>query len=184
MTTQKAIKAITDFREVAYGHAVLSEALDMAIKALQQGCEKVAEGCDDLIRRQDAIDAIWDGINYDIYTREVKEILEDLPSVRPEKSTTDEKSQLAEENSTRKLIYLDDAVEAIEMLLEQSEDDEHDTTWNNAIRGAINAVKHHTKSAQPDNRLTEIAGLVEGTIDHFNLEDAMDLLYQIKAVLR
>lgn len=50
------------------------------------------------------------------------------------------------------MIYLDDAIDAIEMLLEQSEDDEHDTTWNNAIRGAINAVKHHTKSAQPERK--------------------------------
>lgn len=52
------------------------------------------------------------------------------------------------EKSTRKLIYLDDAIDAIKMLLEQSEDDEHDRTWNNAIRGAINAVKHHLPSAQ------------------------------------
>ena len=35
---------------------------------------------DDTISRQMAIDAIWDGINMDIYTKEVKEILEELPS--------------------------------------------------------------------------------------------------------
>lgn len=39
-------------------------------------------------------------------------------------------------------------------------------------------------SAQPDNRLAKIADLVEGTIDHFDLDDAMDLLYQIKEVLK
>lgn len=39
-------------------------------------------------------------------------------------------------------------------------------------------------SAQPDNRLEKIADLVEGTIDHFDLDDAMDLLYQIKGVLK
>lgn len=50
----------------------------------------------------------------------------------------------------RTMIYLDDAIDAIEMHLEQSEDDDHDKTWNNAVRGAINAVKHHTKTAQPD----------------------------------
>ena len=38
--------------------------------------------------------------------------------------------------------------------------------------------------AQPDNRLSKIADLVEGTIDHFDLDDAMDLLYQIKEVLK
>ena len=38
-------------------------------------------------------------------------------------------------------------------------------------------------SAQPDKRLEKIADLVEGTIDHFDRDDAMDLLYQIKEVL-
>ena len=38
-------------------------------------------------------------------------------------------------------------------------------------------------SAQPDTRLEKIADLVDGSIDHFDLEDAMDLLYQIKDVL-
>ena len=37
--------------------------------------------------------------------------------------------------------------------------------------------------AQPDTRLEKIADLVDGSIDHFDLEDAMDLLYQIKDVL-
>ena len=37
--------------------------------------------------------------------------------------------------------------------------------------------------AQPDTRLKKIADLVDGSIDHFDLEDAMDLLYQIKDVL-
>ena len=39
-------------------------------------------------------------------------------------------------------------------------------------------------SVEPDNRLAKIADLVEGTIDHFDLDDAMDLLYQIKEVLK
>ncbi len=39
-------------------------------------------------------------------------------------------------------------------------------------------------SAPPDNRLAKIADLVEGTVDHFDLYDAMDLLYQIKRVLK
>ena len=38
-------------------------------------------------------------------------------------------------------------------------------------------------SVQPDNRIAKIADLVEGTIDHFELDDAMDLLYQIKEIL-
>ena len=39
-------------------------------------------------------------------------------------------------------------------------------------------------SAQPDARLKKIADLVDGTIDHFDKDDAMDLLYQIKEVLK
>lgn len=47
---------------------------------------------------------------------------------------------------------------------------------------ALDAVKE-LPSAQPDTRLEKIADLVDGSIDHFDLEDAMDLLYQIKDVL-
>ena len=39
-------------------------------------------------------------------------------------------------------------------------------------------------SAQPDNRLERIADIVEGTIDHLDRDDAMDMLYQIKEVLK
>ena len=39
-------------------------------------------------------------------------------------------------------------------------------------------------SAQPEQRLKKIADLVDGTIDHFDRDDAMDLLYQIKEVLK
>ncbi len=46
-------------------------------------CEPIAEPCEDAVSRQAAIKAIWDGINMDIYTSEVKEILEGLSSVQP-----------------------------------------------------------------------------------------------------
>ena len=39
-------------------------------------------------------------------------------------------------------------------------------------------------SAQPDNRVAKIADLVERSIGYFDLDDAMDLLYQIKEVLQ
>jgi hypothetical protein len=39
-------------------------------------------------------------------------------------------------------------------------------------------------SARPDNRLEKIADIVEGTIDHLDRDDAMDMLYQIKEVLK
>ena len=60
----------------------------MVFARMQKG-----ETMDDLISRQAAIDAIWDGINMDIYTREVKEILEELPSAR--KAPTSDKEQLS-----------------------------------------------------------------------------------------
>ena len=55
-----------------------------------------------------------------------------------------------------------------------------DTTYTkNEIRRRITELP----PAQPDTRLEKIADLVDGSIDHFDLEDAMDLLYQIKDVL-
>lgn len=39
-------------------------------------------------------------------------------------------------------------------------------------------------STQPDNRLERIANIVEGTIYHLDRDDAMDMLYQIKEVLK
>lgn len=94
MTAQEAIDVLQN-SIVRFGRncgkTVYAKALDMAIEALQRGLENVnADSCSeepnrsDFIRRQDAIDAIWDGINYDIYTREVKEILEELPSAQPD----------------------------------------------------------------------------------------------------
>lgn len=37
--------------------------------------------------------------------------------------------------------------------------------------------------AQPDEKLRKITDLVEGSIDHFDRDDAMDLLYQIKEIV-
>lgn len=100
-----------------------------------------------------------------------------------------EKEEELGKNSTKvdsedvDLINRPSALEAIEMLLEQTENDKYDKTWNFAIRSSMNAVKHHVQSVPPDGRLLKIADLVEGTIDHFDLNDAIDLIYQIKDVL-
>ena len=48
---------------------------------------------------------------------------------------------------------------------------------------AVRAIRD-VPTIQPDDRLAKIAEILEGTIDHFDLEDAMDVLYQIKDVLR
>ena len=60
---------------------------------------------------------------------------------------------------------------------------DYEYAWG--VREAINGLP----SAEPqrveiDERLAKIADLVEGTIDHFDRDDAMDVLYQIKGVLR
>lgn len=47
----------------------------------------------------------------------------------------------------------------------------------------IHLVRDIAPSAEPDKRLEKIAELVDGTIEHFDREDAMDLLYQIKEVI-
>ena len=48
----------------------------------------------------------------------------------------------------------------------------------------IQGVLEDLPSAQPDNRLERIADIVEGTIDHLDRDDAIDMLYQIKEVLK
>lgn len=56
---------------------------------------------------------------------------------------------------------------------------------NGRIQEAIEALPSaEPQSVEIGERLAKIADLVEGTIDHFDRDDAMDLLYQIKGVLR
>lgn len=74
------------------GKKIAEEALDVFAyqgKTIREWVKIITEQepCEDTISRQAAIDAIWDGINMDIYTREVKECLEALPSVTPQQKT-------------------------------------------------------------------------------------------------
>ena len=55
-----------------------------------------------------------------------------------------------------------------------------EAVYSDVMEGALLELP----SAQPDARLKKIADLVDGTIDHFDRDDAMDLLYQIKEVLK
>ena len=55
--------------------------------------------------------------------------------------------------------------------------------WSDACN-RIDEVLNTLPSTQPDNRLERIADIVEGTIDHLDRDDAMDMLYQIKEVLK
>jgi len=74
-------------------------------------------------------------------------------------------------------LYCDNTPDTFSKLsyAEKSRVDELDT----AISTLVNLPP-----AQPDARLKKIADLVDGTIDHFDRDDAMDLLYQIKEVLK
>jgi len=109
----------------------------------------------DLISRQAAIDALHMHLMYRMGTDSNKKRLDDwinsLPSAQPE-----ERTEERTETHACDLISRQAAIETIGILLEQSEDDEHDKTWNNAIRSSINAVKHHLPSAQPEISCSEI----------------------------
>ena len=69
---------------------------------------------------------------------------------------------------SKRLIYEEDAIDAL------------------GKEGLITAmvIVDRLPSAQPDNRLERIADIIEGTIDHLDRDDAMDMLYQIKEVLK
>lgn len=78
MTREEAILILQElwrYEHVKYKDYEVRTALEIAVKALDK------QTCEDAISRQAAIDAIWNGINMDIYTREVKEVLEGLPPV-------------------------------------------------------------------------------------------------------
>ncbi len=95
MTNKQAIricKALWAYKNPDYTEAEIREALDMAIEALQQDCEKIVKSCDDYItiKRQFVLDAIDIGLsgcitNDDKLTLEGMGIaVSDLPSVQSE----------------------------------------------------------------------------------------------------
>lgn len=47
-----------------------------------------------------------------------------------------------------------------------------------------NAPTIEPEQTDCEYKISKIADLVEGTIDHFGLDDAMDLLYQIKGIIK
>lgn len=125
----------------------------------------------DLVFRRDAIEAIIRETNQDgAYgygdTKSLVNVLDALPSAHPDIPDTNVGDIISRQ-------------EAIDELTEYGS--------GNSIYMSVGELKRRIEtlpSAQSDNRLSKIAELVEGTIDHFDLDDAMDLLYQIKEVLR
>ena len=82
-------------------------------------------------------------------------------------------------------IYRQAAIDAVIKHLQL----DYEYAWG--VREAINGLPSADfdklfipQSVEIDERLAKIADLVEGTIDHFDRDDAMDVLYQIKGVLR
>ena len=79
---------------------------------------------------------------------------------------------------SKRLIYAEDAIDVLMKILDKPNHAEF--LYTDEICEALDSVP----SAQPDNRLERIADIVEGTIDHLDRDDAMDMLYQIKEVLK
>lgn len=131
---------------------------------------------DDLISREQALDAIHDWKPSDVFDEfnptTAFTIICALPSANPDLSGySDRLWKSAYDRGYERCKQ--DAIEAVDV-----------KCLHRGIVKGIQEIIEDLPSAQPDNRLTEIAELVEGAIDHFNLEDAMDLLYQIKEVLK
>lgn len=77
-------------------------------------------------------------------------------------------------------IYRQDAIDAVHKNYDTILDFTSDgRTVADSFEDIINALP----CAESDKRLEKIVDLVDGTIDHFDRDDAMDLLYQIKEVI-
>lgn len=77
MTAEKAIEILSDVGDINRCCAEDAEALDMAIKALEQ------KPCEDCISRQEAISAIQDEYYADAVGIDIVDIVAHLPSVTP-----------------------------------------------------------------------------------------------------
>lgn len=116
--------------------------------------------------RQDAIDALQKEIDEGIPpfndagircgVRFARNIIEDLPSAWLKPKTEDsgsvdsEQPEIKMDRTNDRLIWQQDAIEQIKLLYEGREDDIYDRLWNRALKGATNAIKHHTPAAQPE----------------------------------
>ena len=146
---------------------------------------------DDLISRQAAIDEIDEWIKAFLENGHkesaadaclIQDGIIQLPSVQPE---IEERMSETEQNVPNDdLISRKAAIDAIEAVFPV---DPMKSEYAQGIACGAALSKTYIEqlpSAQPDDRLAKIADLVEGTIDHFDLDDAMDLFYQIKEVLK
>ena len=81
-------------------------------------------------------------------------------------------------------IYRDDAIEKMELFRNSLNKDSPQYKCMRIAFDRCIIELGRLPSAQQDDRLNKIAELVDGTIHHFDRDDAMDILYQIKEVLK
>ena len=81
MTVEKAIEILSDVGDINRCCAEDAEALDMAIKALEQ------QPCEDCISRQEAISAIQDEYYAHAVGIDIVDIIAHLPPVQPTRPT-------------------------------------------------------------------------------------------------
>ena len=190
MTNKEAIEVLKANYPDAY-YELLRKAVDMAIEALSEPSRQGQQN--GLISHRDAIEAIdeitWyhQNANKDMVrgansaehqawfkVDDIYKAIECLSSSQPERNTEFVKLTVRDINGKPyySIIYLEDGNE-----------------FEGYSSYSLDVVSDYLKeyfipSAQPDNRLAKIAELVEGTIDHFELDDAMDLIYQIKEIIK
>ena len=72
------------------------------------------------------------------------------PKTSDSGSVDSEQPEIKMDRTNDRLIWQQDAIEQIKLLYEGREDDIYDRLWNRALKGATNAIKHHTPTAQPE----------------------------------
>ena len=72
------------------------------------------------------------------------------PKTAESGSVDSEQPEIKMDRTNDRLIWQQDAIEQIKLLYEGREDDIYDRLWNRALKGATNAIKHHTPTAQPE----------------------------------
>ena len=149
MTVQEAIEILRDtpidIRSTREDdiHTLYATAQGMAIEALQFVAEY----------HQTNIEAYAHdmGVSLEQAERELRV----QPKTAESGSVDSEMPEIKTDRTNDRLIWQQDAIEQIKLLYEGREDDIYDRLWNRALKGATNAIKHHTPSAQPERKKGE-----------------------------
>ena len=82
MTNEEAVRVLNTCIAATHIKGLPMGPTEDVREALAMGAEALSNPDEDCISRKKAIEALWDGTNMDIFTREVKETLESLPSIQ------------------------------------------------------------------------------------------------------